>query len=64
MLTHYSNSMTISLCSKQLYKQFDLRKNCEPQSYGIGLKELWEIDPEKHRPGRVEHSIGWPFVST
>lgn len=49
--------------AKQLYKTFDLRKDCEPQSYGIGLKELWEIDPEKHRPGRVEHTIGWPFVS-
>ncbi|XP_076117636.1 electron transfer flavoprotein-ubiquinone oxidoreductase, mitochondrial-like [Mytilus galloprovincialis] len=47
--------------AKQLYKTFDLRKDCEPQSYGIGLKELWEIDPEKHRPGRVEHTIGWPF---
>ncbi|KAL5011888.1 hypothetical protein ScPMuIL_010439 [Solemya velum] len=49
--------------AKQLFKKFDLRKDCLPQSYGIGVKELWEIDPEKHRPGRVEHTIGWPFDS-
>ncbi|KAL3880192.1 hypothetical protein ACJMK2_032454, partial [Sinanodonta woodiana] len=47
--------------SKQLFKRFDLRKNCEPQSYGIGLKELWEVDPSKHQPGLVEHTVGWPF---
>lgn len=48
--------------AKQLYSNFNLRENCEPQSYGIGLKELWEIPAEKHRPGRVEHSLGWPLV--
>ncbi|XP_046373514.2 electron transfer flavoprotein-ubiquinone oxidoreductase, mitochondrial-like [Haliotis rufescens] len=47
--------------AKQLYKHFDLRKDCQPQTYGIGLKELWEVEPEKHRPGRVEHTVGWPF---
>ncbi|XP_065059114.1 electron transfer flavoprotein-ubiquinone oxidoreductase, mitochondrial-like [Rhopilema esculentum] len=47
--------------AKQLYKQFNLRENCEPQSYGIGLKELWEVDPSKHCPGRVEHTVGWPL---
>ncbi|KAK6184318.1 hypothetical protein SNE40_006814 [Patella caerulea] len=47
--------------AKQLYKSFDLRKDCEPQTYGIGLKELWEIEPEKHQPGRVEHTVGWPL---
>ncbi|KAJ8298135.1 hypothetical protein KUTeg_024666, partial [Tegillarca granosa] len=47
--------------AKQLYNKFNLRENCQPQTYGIGLKELWEINPDKHRPGRVEHSIGWPF---
>ncbi|GLH01899.1 Electron transfer flavoprotein-ubiquinone oxidoreductase, mitochondrial [Gryllus bimaculatus] len=36
-------------------------KNCEPQSYGIGLKEIWEIDPNKHKPGTVEHTVGWPL---
>ncbi|KAL7638240.1 UNVERIFIED_CONTAM: hypothetical protein RMT77_010804 [Armadillidium vulgare] len=47
--------------AKQLYKKFDLRNNCQPQTYGIGLKELWEIKPENHKPGRVEHSVGWPL---
>ncbi|XP_052674478.1 electron transfer flavoprotein-ubiquinone oxidoreductase, mitochondrial-like [Crassostrea angulata] len=47
--------------AKQLYKKFDLRKDCEPQTYGIGFKELWEIDPALHQPGKVEHTIGWPF---
>uniref|UniRef100_T1IPK2 Electron transfer flavoprotein-ubiquinone oxidoreductase n=1 Tax=Strigamia maritima TaxID=126957 RepID=T1IPK2_STRMM len=47
--------------AKQLYQKFKLRENCEPQTYGIGLKEIWEIDPSKHQPGRVEHTIGWPL---
>lgn len=47
--------------SKQVMAKFNLNANNEPQSYGIGLKELWEIEPEKHRPGLVEHSIGWPL---
>jgi electron-transferring-flavoprotein dehydrogenase len=49
--------------AKQLYNKFDLRKNCEPQTYAIGLKELWEIDPSKYEDGLVEHSVGWPLVS-
>lgn len=47
--------------AKQLYSRFNLRENCEPQTYGIGLKELWEIDPALHKPGTVEHTIGWPL---
>ena len=49
--------------AKQLYKnkKFNLRANCEAQSYGIGLKEVWEIDKSLHRPGRVEHTVGWPL---
>ncbi|CAG9766451.1 unnamed protein product [Ceutorhynchus assimilis] len=47
--------------SKQIIQKFNLRQNAENQTYGIGLKELWEINPEKHRPGRVEHTIGWPL---
>lgn len=47
---------------KQLYKKFNLRANCEPQTYAIGLKELWEIEPSKHNPGTVEHTVGWPLV--
>jgi electron-transferring-flavoprotein dehydrogenase len=47
--------------AKQLFQKFNLRANCEPQTYGIGLKEIWEIDPSLHRPGRVEHTVGWPL---
>lgn len=47
--------------TKILKRQFDLEANCEPQVYGIGLKELWDIDPKKHAPGRVIHTQGWPL---
>ena len=47
--------------AKSLMNKFNLRKDCQPQTYGIGLKELWEINPDKHKPGRIEHSIGWPL---
>jgi electron-transferring-flavoprotein dehydrogenase len=46
---------------KQLMERFGLRDDCEPQTYGIGLKELWEIDPEKHQEGLVMHTAGWPM---
>lgn len=47
--------------SKQIIKKYDLRKNSQHQTYGIGLKELWEVDPSLHKPGRVEHTVGWPL---
>jgi electron-transferring-flavoprotein dehydrogenase len=47
--------------TKILKREFDLEANCEPQTYGIGLKELWDIDPKKHVPGRVIHTQGWPL---
>jgi len=47
---------------KQLEAKFDLRKGVDPQVYGIGLKELWEIRPEKHQPGLVVHTAGWPLT--
>ncbi|NXS41200.1 ETFD protein, partial [Balaeniceps rex] len=47
--------------AKQLYKKYNLREKCQPQSYGIGLKELWTIDEKKWKPGRVEHTVGWPL---
>ncbi|XP_072024499.1 electron transfer flavoprotein-ubiquinone oxidoreductase, mitochondrial-like [Amphiura filiformis] len=47
--------------AKQIYDKFDLRKDCQPQTYGIGLKELWEVDPSQHEPGKVEHTVGWPL---
>ncbi|KAI8064487.1 hypothetical protein BC940DRAFT_327117 [Gongronella butleri] len=46
--------------TKTLMNKFDLRKDSDPQQYGIGLKEVWEISPEKHVPGSVTHTIGWP----
>jgi electron-transferring-flavoprotein dehydrogenase len=46
---------------KQLEAQFNLRDGVDPQTYGIGLKELWEIPPEMHQPGLVIHSGGWPM---
>src|SRR5918993_4707984 len=47
--------------TKQLKRTFDLDRESEPQVYGIGLKELWDIDPDKHVPGRVIHTQGWPL---
>ena len=47
--------------TKQLIKKFELDKDAEPQKFGIGLKELWQVAPEKHRPGLVQHSFGWPL---
>jgi len=46
---------------KQLEAKFGLRRNADPQVYGIGLKELWEIKPDKHQPGLVVHTAGWPL---
>ncbi len=47
--------------SKQLMEHFDLREGVDPQTYGIGIKELWEIDPAKHKEGLVVHTTGWPM---
>ncbi|MDF2118063.1 electron transfer flavoprotein-ubiquinone oxidoreductase [Roseiarcaceae bacterium H3SJ34-1] len=47
--------------SKQIIAKFELAGDREPQKYGIGLKELWQIDPAKHKPGLVQHSFGWPL---
>jgi len=48
---------------KQLQQHFKLRDGADPQVYGIGLKELWEIKPEKHQSGLVIHTAGWPLAS-
>ena len=47
--------------TKRLKASFDLERDCQPQVYGIGIKELWDIDAEKHVPGRVIHTQGWPL---
>jgi electron-transferring-flavoprotein dehydrogenase len=47
--------------AKQLISKFKLDDGREPQKFGIGLKELWQVKPEKHKPGLVQHSFGWPL---
>ncbi|KAA9005286.1 electron transfer flavoprotein-ubiquinone oxidoreductase [Histidinibacterium aquaticum] len=47
--------------SKQVIAKHGLDKDCDTQKYGLGMKEIWEIDPEKHREGRVTHTMGWPL---
>ncbi|MBF7685110.1 electron transfer flavoprotein-ubiquinone oxidoreductase [Acinetobacter sp. B10A] len=49
---------------KQLIEKFNLDKNSDPQHYGIGIKELWDIDPAKHQEGLVMHGAGWPLTET
>jgi electron-transferring-flavoprotein dehydrogenase len=46
---------------KMLLQRFDLAQGREPQKFGLGLKELWQVAPERHRPGLVQHSFGWPL---
>jgi electron-transferring-flavoprotein dehydrogenase len=50
--------------TKQVKARFDLERDCQPQVYGLGMKELWDIDPDKHVPGRVIHTQGWPLSET
>ncbi|KQN07931.1 electron transfer flavoprotein-ubiquinone oxidoreductase [Sphingomonas aurantiaca] len=50
--------------TKQLIAKFDLAKDSDPQVYGLGIKELWDIDPALHSPGRVIHTQGWPLTET
>ncbi|MGB0696119.1 MAG: 4Fe-4S dicluster domain-containing protein [Rhodospirillaceae bacterium] len=49
--------------TKTVMERFDLNKDAQPQTYGIGIKELWEVDPAVHQPGRVIHTVGWPLPS-
>jgi len=47
--------------AKTLIERFDLAAGKQPQKYGIGLKELWRVKPENHKPGMVKHTMGWPL---
>ena len=47
--------------TKTLFERFDLRTGVDPQTYGIGIKELWEVDPARHEQGLVVHTLGWPL---
>ncbi|MDJ0993423.1 MAG: electron transfer flavoprotein-ubiquinone oxidoreductase [Dinoroseobacter sp.] len=49
--------------SKQVIENFGLQTGREPQKFGIGMKEIWEVDPAKHKEGRVVHTMGWPLGS-
>ncbi len=49
--------------SKEVIARYDLGKDADPQKYGLGMKEIWEIDPELHREGTVTHTMGWPLGS-
>ena len=50
--------------TKKLKARFDLEADCQPQVYGLGIKELWDIDPAKHEPGKVIHTQGWPLTES
>ena len=47
--------------AEALIKEFDLRAKSQHQTYALGLKEIWQIDEERHKPGRIEHMLGWPL---
>src|SRR6185437_1395507 len=47
--------------AKMLIERFHLRDGLGPQTYGLGIKELWDVAPEQHHPGRVIHTVGWPL---
>jgi electron-transferring-flavoprotein dehydrogenase len=49
--------------TKDLFEKFNMRSGADPQSYALGIKELWEIDPKQHQQGRILHTIGWPLDS-
>lgn len=51
-------------CSESIISHFDLRRDSAPQSYGLGIKEVWEIPEENHQPGLVQHSLGYPLQSS
>jgi electron-transferring-flavoprotein dehydrogenase len=47
--------------TKMLFERFRLRERADPQTYGIGIKELWEVEPARHQAGLVVHTVGWPL---
>ncbi|KAL2408402.1 putative electron transfer flavoprotein-ubiquinone oxidoreductase, mitochondrial [Exophiala dermatitidis] len=47
--------------TKQVSKKYDLRRDCQPQTYGLGVKEVWEIQPEKFKKGEISHTMGYPL---
>src|SRR5947209_5792108 len=61
MSNHHCYIGSLGSLSKQLIAKFALDTNSEPPKFGIGLKEVWQIDPAKHRKGLIQHSFGWPL---
>ena len=51
-------------CSEEVIEKFRLRDGKEPQTYGLGIKEVWEVPDELHKPGFVQHSLGWPLQNS
>jgi electron-transferring-flavoprotein dehydrogenase len=49
--------------TKTLFDRFKLRDGVDPQTFGIGIKELWEVEPSRHHQGRIVHTVGWPMAS-
>ncbi|MBF0249355.1 MAG: electron transfer flavoprotein-ubiquinone oxidoreductase [Alphaproteobacteria bacterium] len=49
--------------SEQVMERFGLRRDCQPQTYALGIKEVWEVDPARHKPGNVVHTVGWPLTA-
>jgi electron-transferring-flavoprotein dehydrogenase len=49
--------------TKMLFERFNLREGADPQTYGLGIKELWEVSPDKSQPGDITHTVGWPLPS-
>ena len=47
--------------SERVVERYALRDGCDPQTYGLGIKEIWEVEPSRHRPGFVVHTVGWPL---
>ena len=47
--------------SKQVIEKYDLAAGCDVPKFGLGMKEIWEVDPERHNEGEVTHSLGWPL---
>jgi electron-transferring-flavoprotein dehydrogenase len=50
-------------CSEYVMEAFDLRRDCQPQTYGLGLKEVWQVPPESFQKGLVQHTLGYPLQS-
>lgn len=65
MHLHAKQTLLAEGCRGQLsqvaMQRFHLRDNADPQTYGLGIKEIWQIDKAKHEPGKVVHTIGWPL---